>query len=151
MYTEMPDTPEELQRLLQAEGDRRVTQALKTASEKWRRETLRRLERERREAERLVARSLVMCEKEALERYRRDIEEKERALLYKELEIRVLQLLAENKLPLEFTDLLLNGDEEATMRRAELLIRLWRDKLKEAVREAGPGTPVRGEKRTMEE
>ena len=136
---EMPGTLEELQKLLQKEGDRRVTQALKTASEKWREETLKKLDEEKQEAQRLIARSFESCEKDALERYGSEIEAKERALKEKELEIRILYYLAENRLPLEFTGLILDHDEERTLKRAELFCKVWKEKLHEAAKESLPG------------
>lgn len=149
---EIPGTLEELQKLLQIEGDRRVTQALKTASEKWREDTLKKLEEEKREAQRLVACSLEVYEKEALERYRKEIEVKERALMEKELEIRILYYLAENKLPLEFIDLILDHEEERTLKRAELFCKVWKQKLHEAAKESLPGlSGIKHDIKTMEE
>lgn len=149
---EIPGTLEELQKLLQIEGDRRVTQALKTASVKWRSETLKKLNEEKCEAERLIARSFEAYEKEALERYGRELEEKERALIQKELKIQMLYYLVENKLPLEFIDLILDQDEERTLKKAELFCRLWKEKLYEAIRESLPGFPgIKPETKTMGE
>lgn len=149
---EIPGTLEELHKLLQIEGDRRVTQALKTASEKWREETFKKLDEEKQEARRLVARSFEAYEKEALEKYRREIEEKERALTEKELEIRMLYYLAENKLPLEFIDLILDHDEKSTLKRAELFCKVWKQKLHEAVKESLPGlSGTKHDIKTMEE
>lgn len=132
---ELPGTLDELQMLLQTEGDRRVTQALKTASEKWRKEMQEALEAERDEAERLLVQTLEKREREALEKYATVLDEKEKLLKYKELEIRIMYLLAENKLPLEFKDLVFDPDEQAALKKADILCRLWRRKLEEAKRE----------------
>ncbi len=130
----LPCTTEELQMLLQAEGDRRVAQALKTASEKWQKELQGRAEAERAEAQRLAGLSLEKLEQEMLERCARELDEKERALRKKELELKIIYLLAESKLPLELKDFISGSDEKKAMDMAQTLIRLWREKIGEAVR-----------------
>lgn len=133
---ELPGTLDELQMLLQAEGDRRVTQALRTATDKWQHKMQELLEEEKKEAERLVQSSIERHEREALENYARELEEKERLLKRKELEIRIMYFLAENKLPLGFKDLIFDRNEESALKKADLLLSLWRKNLDEAVREA---------------
>lgn len=145
---ELPGTMDELQMLLQTEGDRRVSQALKTAYEKWRQEMQQTLEAEKKEAERLVASAIERREREALEKYAGELDEKEILLKQKELEIRIMYFLAGNKLPLEFKDLILDGNEEAALRKADILLALWNRKLEEAVKESvsrmQDSKPIRG-------
>lgn len=130
-YEKLPQTPEELQSILQAEGDRRVTQALKTAGIKWRQKMIRMLAAERSEAERLARHTVEKREREVLELYGKELEEKERALKYKELELKVMAFLLEKKLPVELKDFVLSQDEETSLQKAEELGRLWKRKLQE--------------------
>ncbi|MCX7710060.1 MAG: DUF4355 domain-containing protein [Clostridia bacterium] len=130
----LPKTVEELQALLQSETDKRVTQALKTAQEKWHQKMMQKLEAERKEAERLAKLATEQREREVLEEYKRKIEEKERALVKKELEISTINHLVEKRLPIEFKDFILDKDEETTLKRLEKFCKVWEIKLEEAVR-----------------
>lgn len=130
----LPRSVEELQELLQSEADRRVTQALKTAHEKWHQEMAAKLEAERKEAERLIKLSTQQKEKEVLEKYKKEIEEKERALHQKELEIKTINLLAQKKLPIEFKDFILDRDEQSTCKKLERFSALWQEKLSQAIK-----------------
>ena len=53
-------TEEELQKLIQSESDKRVTQAMKTAEQKWQREYEKKLEDEKSEAEKLAKMSALV-------------------------------------------------------------------------------------------
>lgn len=138
-WPELPKTAEELQKLLQSEADKRVTQALKTAHEKWQQELVHKLEEEKKEAERLIRLASEQREREALESYRRELEEKERDLRKKDLELKAISLLVESGLPAEFKEFVLAENEETTLGRIEKLRRLWGTKLEEAVSKALAG------------
>lgn len=138
-WRSLPKTAEELQMLLQSEADKRVTQALKTAHGKWQQELVHKLEEEKKEAERLIRLASEQREREALESYRRELEEKERDLRKKDLELKAISLLVESRLPVEFKEFVLAEDEETTLGRIEKLRRLWGTKLEEAVSKALAG------------
>lgn len=129
----LPKTLEELQILLQSESDRRVTQALKSAREKWSYEVEQRIEEEKKEFERRFALSLAKKEKELFDKFMEEIEKRERALKHKELVIKTVDLLLERRLPVEFKDFIVEKDEESTGKRLESFNKLWHAKLDEAV------------------
>ncbi|MCX8132016.1 MAG: DUF4355 domain-containing protein [Clostridia bacterium] len=130
---ELPKTMEELKAVIQIEGDRRVTQALKTAGMKWRHKFLGKLAAERNEAERLANLTAENKVKEVLEKYRAVLEEKERAIKNKELEIKIMGFLSENKLPLELKGFVISQDEETSLNRAEELCRIWNRRMQEHI------------------
>lgn len=132
--TRMPETLEELEKLLQSETDRRVTQALKTANDNWQQKLKCIVKAEREEIQRLAGKNTEKYKKELLRKCKKDIEEKERALRYKELEIKAMNLLAKEKLPVEFKDFVMGRDEADTLRKINLLKKIWTEKLHEVVK-----------------
>jgi hypothetical protein len=111
----LPKTSEELEKLLQSEADKRVTQAIKTAQEKWQKEYEAKLKAEREEAERLAKLSAEEKEKELLKKQQEEIEKRERAIAQRELELKTIGLLQEKKLPIEFKEYVLGEDEATTL------------------------------------
>lgn len=88
-------TAEELQILLQSEADKRVTQAIKTAQEKWQTEYETKLK-----AERFAKLSAEEKEKELLKKQQEEIEKRERAIAQRALELKAIDLLQEKKRPI---------------------------------------------------
>lgn len=140
-------TQEEFDKKLQSETDKRVTQALKTAQEKWEADFTAKLEAEKKEAERLAKLSADEKQKELLEKTRKDIESREKALRQKELKLDTIDLLSEKKLPVKFADFVMGEDAESTMERIKAFEEQWQSALEAAVNEKLKGsTPTAGGK-----
>lgn len=129
----LPKTVEELQKLLQSEADKRVTQAIKTAQEKWQKEYEAKLKAEREEAERLAKLSAEEKEKELLKKQQEEIEKRERAIAQRELELKTISLLQEKKLPIEFKEYVLGEDEATTLERIDKFQKLFRETIQKEV------------------
>ena len=124
-------TQEELNQLLQKEGDRRVT----SAREKFEKEFKEKLEKEKSEAERLANLSADEKEKELLEQSKKDIETREKAIKQKELKLDAIDVLSDRKLPIKFADMLLKDDAESTMENIKLFEKEWESAIDAAVTE----------------
>lgn len=128
-------TQEELDKLLQSEADRRVSEALKTAQEKWERELEEKLKKERVEAEELVKLSVEEREKALLEKQQKEIEKRERALQMRELELKTIDILQEKKLPLQFKEFILGKDENETNQKIDKFQNLWQEAIQREIDE----------------
>lgn len=93
----LPKTIEELQALLQREGDKRVTEAMKKADKK-KADAIK-------EAERLAAMSAEEKYKYELDKREAAIAEKERSLALAENKVAASQILQEKGLPIALVDL----------------------------------------------
>lgn len=133
-------TEEELQKLLQSETDKRVSEALKTNREKLEAEFQQRLEEEKNKVKETAhmtaeekARAEFEAEKEAWEREKAEFERQK-------LELATTKKLAEEGLPSEFALLVLGADEEDTNKNIEAFKEQWKNSLEKAVNERLSGT-----------
>ena len=136
-------TQDEVDRLLQSEADKRVTEALKTARAKWEKEYKEKLEREKREAERLSKLSAEEREKELLKQKEQELAEKEKAIRMKELHLDTIEVLAEEGLPVGFAEFLIKGDAETTNENIKKFKKEWQEALSKAVDERIKGKSPR--------
>ena len=136
-------TQEEVDKLLQSETDRRVTQALKTAKAKWEKEFREKLEKEKKEAERLSKLSAEEREKELLKQKEEELAEKERAIRMKELHLDTIEVLAEEGLPVGFAEFLIKDDAETTNENIKKFKKVWQEALSKAVDERIKGKSPR--------
>jgi len=126
-------TEEELEKLLQAETDRKTTKALETAKDNWEKEYQEKLEKEKQKA--VEQASMTESEKaEArLEEERNEfLKQKEEFLKEKQKDSAEKELLKRN-LPTNFTKYVLGEDEETTNKNIEELDSVWEEALNEAV------------------
>lgn len=128
-------TTEELEKKLQSEADKRVTEALKTAQTKWQQDYDKKLESERREAEKLAKlseeeRSRVLDEKRT-----RELEERERTIYKKELELAAVKILDGKKLPVQFARMFLGESAEDTHTNIENFEKSWHAEIEARVNE----------------
>ncbi|MFF2449360.1 DUF4355 domain-containing protein [Neobacillus sp. NPDC058068] len=137
---ELPKTAEELQKLLQSEGDKRVTGALKTAQEKWEAEFKAKLELEKAEAQKLAGLSAADKEKALLEKSKNEIEAREKAIAVKELKLETINILNEKKLPITLADFLLADDAEKTKSNVDTFEKAFREAIEAGVNERLKGT-----------
>lgn len=136
-------TQDEVDRLLQSEADKRVTEALKTARAKWEKEYKEKLEREKREAERLSKLSAEEREKELLKQKEQELAEKEKAIRMKELHLDTIEILAEEGLPVGFAEFLIKDDAETTNENIKKFKKEWQEALSKAVDERIKGKSPR--------
>jgi hypothetical protein len=108
-------TPEEIERLIQAESDRKVT----LARQRWEKETSKKLT----EAEKLAR----MSEEDKL-RYNLELKEKEwaereRQYVLKDNRIAAMKVMADKQLPVDLVDFVVNEDADVMRSNIELLER----------------------------
>lgn len=136
-------TQDEVDKLLQSEADKRVTEALKTARAKWEKEYKEQLEKEKKEAERLSKLSAEEREKELLKQKEQELAEKERAIRMKELHLDTIEVLAEEGLPVGFAEFLIKDDAETTNENIKKFKKEWQEALSKAVDERIKGKSPR--------
>ena len=107
-------TKEEVDKMLQSETDKRVSEAIKTSKSKWQEEFKSKIEQERKEAERLAKLSSDEKRQEELKKKNEEISQKESELRKRELKLDTINVLSEKQLPVEFSDFLMGNDAEAT-------------------------------------
>ena len=128
-------TQEELNKLLQSEGDRRTTDALKTAQAKWETEFKQKLEAEKAQAEKLAKLSASEKEKVLMENQKKAIEEKEKQINLREMKLESVKMLSEKGLPVSFVDLLTTGDADSTKLNIDTFEKAYKASLEVAVNE----------------
>ena len=108
-------TQAELDKMLQSETDKRVTEALKTAQEKWSKEYAEKLESEKKEAERLAKLSAEEREKAKFDKERKAFEDERAQFERDRLEMQVAKELANEGLDTEFASILMGADADTSM------------------------------------
>ncbi|HZJ98613.1 MAG TPA: DUF4355 domain-containing protein [Tissierellaceae bacterium] len=132
-------TQDELDKLLQAESDRRVS----SAREKFEKEFEEKLDKEKKEAERLSKLSGDEKEKELIRKQQEQLAEKEKAIQLRELQLDTVNLLAEEKLPVGFAEFLIKNNAETTNENVKKFKKEWQDSLSKAVDERIKGESPR--------
>ena len=127
-------TKDEFDAKLQSEADKRVTGALKTAQEKWEAEWTEKLKTEKAEAERLALMSADEKQKALSEKKEAEIKDRESKLILKEVHLKAINKLADEKLPVGFAEFILEADETKTFANIALLKKQWTEALDEAVK-----------------
>lgn len=122
-------TQEEVDALLQAEGDRRVTQALKKK------------EKEMSEAAKLSAMDESEKAKYQLEQKERDLQERERILALNENKYAAVKILAEKGLPVQLADFIVAPDADTTKANIKTVEKIMNDAVAEAVKKQIGYTP----------
>lgn len=108
-------TQAELDKMLQSETDKRVTEALKTAQEKWSKEYAEKLENEKKEAERLAKLSAEEREKAKFDKERKEFEDERAQFERDRLEMQVAKELANEGLDTAFASILMGADADSSM------------------------------------
>ena len=139
-------TKEQVEKMLQAESDRRVQQALKTNEEKLRADFQTKLEKERKEAERLAQLTAEEKAKEAEVQRQKEIEEREKTIRKRELLMDTIDLLQEKSLPRSFAEMLMAEDAETTQARVSAFQKQYQQDIEKAVsdRLKSGHTPAKG-------
>ena len=124
-------TEEELQKLLQSETDRRVSEAIKTREEKWKKE----FEEKRSEAETLAS---MTAEERARAEFEKEKAEwlKEKSEFEKErLKLEATKILDAEGLPISFVDYVLTDSAEGVKENIKVFKEQWNKELDEAITE----------------
>jgi len=133
-------TQEELDKLLQAETDRKVSKALETSKAKWQQEYEAKLQAEKSEAEKLAK----MTESERYEaqlKAEREQFEKERTEFKKaQLEAQTIKELSNEGLPTEFASYLLADNAETIKSNIDSFKSKWIEAIEKAVDERLKGS-----------
>lgn len=130
-----PKTQEELDKLLQSTADKRVTEALATAKQKAEQEKQAAIKAAEDEAKKLAGLSAEEQQKIKDDKYKADLEAREKALSQRELKIEAINVLSEKKLPVTFADLLLSSDAENTKKNIDTFETAYRQAVQDGVTE----------------
>lgn len=133
-------TEDEVMKMIQAQTDKRVTEALKTAKGKWQSEYEEQLAKEKAEAERLAKLSAEERQKEELRKIQEGIDieraefEQQRAEFQRErLTLDTIKKLSASGMPPEFADFLVAKTEEVTAKNLETFTNIWNAQLQNAI------------------
>lgn len=117
-------TQEEVTKLLQAEGDKRVTEALKKAEKKF----MERLEEEKKKA----AMDEQQKKEYELQLKQKELDEKIKELNMEKSKNEASHLLNDNKLPLDLLDFVVDEDSLAMKAKVESLAKVFNDSVNKA-------------------
>lgn len=126
---QLPQTLEELQALLQREGDKRVSSARK----KFELEFNNKLEAEKEEATRLAKLSKAEREREAFEKERAAFELEKKELAHQKAVSEVVTELQTEGLPTMFANKLLGETNEATLENIKDFKKIWKEAIQKEV------------------
>lgn len=105
-------TPEELQRKIDSEADRRLDKVLKKKQQEWESELQQRIDEAIKEQQRLSQLSEKERKQEELSKKEKELLEKEQELARKELRSETIEVLQEKELPAKFANFLLAENAE---------------------------------------
>jgi hypothetical protein len=138
-------TKAELEKLTQAESDKRVAQALKTHDEKRNIEFAQRLEKEKKDAARLAALSEEERHREEMARKEEELLQKGKEITRRELHIDAVGEMEKKDLPVKFAKILLADTAENTLKNINEFEKEWKAELEKAIEQRLRGkTPVTG-------
>lgn len=116
---------------------------LDEAKAKWEKDLIERLEKERKEQQRLSTLSDEEKKQAMIEAREAELAEKERQLLMRSLELDTIKILDEEKLPVKFAKFLIGEDSESTLENIKTFKTEWRNALNAAVdKRLGGRTPT---------
>jgi hypothetical protein len=135
---------EELQKMIDSSSDKRVTQALNTAREKWEAEFAEKIKNERSEAEELAK----MTESERLQREfekkQQAFEDERKSFLRERLELETVKTLQSNELPTEFSSFVMSDSAEQINENITTFKEQWQKAIEKAVDERLKGSTPKG-------
>ena len=126
---QLPKTMEELQALLQKEGDKRVSQAQK----KWQEKQKEILEAEKAEAAKLAKMSAAEREKAKFEKERAEFEAERNKFAQEQLKMQTTKELMNEGLPVEFVNYVMADNAEKINENIKSFKSLWDRALEESV------------------
>lgn len=145
-------TQEEVERLIQSEADKRVTEALKTSREKMEKEFAKRLKDEKDEAARMARLSEEERARELFEQEKKALDAEKAALQRERLEMEIAKQLTEHGLNAGFAKFLMGKDADESKANIDAFRAAWGENLEAAVNEKLSGRPPQaGAKNLMNE
>ena len=121
----------------------KLQKMLEDAKAKWEKDLVERLEKERKEQQRLSTLSDEEKKQAMMEARESELAEKERQLLMRSLELDTIKILDEEKLPVKFAKFLIGEDSESTLENIKTFKTEWRNALNAAVdKRLGGRTPT---------
>ncbi|MDW0112163.1 DUF4355 domain-containing protein [Sporosarcina saromensis] len=133
-------TQEEVDKLLQAETDRKTTKALETAKAKWEQEFEAKLQAEKSEAEKLAKMSEEERHKAELAKEREKFEEERKAFHRERLEAQTVKELSQSGLPVQFASYLMADDADSIKGNIDTFKTHWQKAIEDAVNERLKGS-----------
>lgn len=126
---------EEVQKLLQAETDRKTTKALQTAREKWEQEYKEKLAQEKSEAEKLASMSAEEKARLELNKQKEQFETERQQFLREKMELETVKQLSSQGLPVDFARYVLADDAETVSNNIKAFKEQWETAISNAVEE----------------
>lgn len=133
-------TQEELDAKLQSETDKRVSQALKTAQDKWMKEYEAKLEAEKTEAEKLAKMSESERQQAELNKMKQDFDNERKLFMREKLELQTVKELSAMSLPTDFSTYVMADTAEQIKENIGKFKTQWETALEKAVNEKLQGT-----------
>jgi len=118
-------TPAELEAKLSSEADKRVNQALATSKAKWDEDHAAAIVTERAEAKRLALMSVTEREKELEKQRVSQLDERENKLNRRDIQIKAINKLDAESLPVSFAEMLIGKTEAETMVNVGTFQKSW--------------------------
>ena len=134
-------TQDDVNKLLQSETDKRVTDALKTAQTKWEKEFSEKLAKEKAETERLAKLTADEKQQEEIKKKNEELANKESELRKRELKLDTINALSEKKLPVGFSDFLMGADADSTHANIKKFAESFQNAIENAVNDRLKGKP----------
>ncbi|WP_194190323.1 DUF4355 domain-containing protein [Clostridium chrysemydis] len=131
----LPQSIEELQALLQSEGDKRVASAIKKREEKLKADFEAKIEKEKAEAARLAKMTQAEREKAVLEAERKSFEAERKAFAKTQLLNQTMVELQKESLPVTFAEYMMADTAEEVIERINSFKKVWQEALQVAVDE----------------
>ncbi|WP_422406953.1 MULTISPECIES: DUF4355 domain-containing protein [Gammaproteobacteria] len=126
-------TQDDLQKLLQQEGDKRVSSAIQKQKEKWEAEYKEKLEVEKSEAEKLAKMSEAEKLQAQFNQEKTQFENEKKQFLKEKLELETIKQLSALELPVEFSTFVLGNDAEVTKQNIDSFASQWQKAIEFAV------------------
>lgn len=133
-------TEEEVQKMLQVEADKRVTQAIEKSKAKWEQDYLAKLEAEKSQAEKLAKMSEQERYEAQLKEEREKFESERKEFEKIKMQSATINELSSRALPVEFADYLVSDNAESVKANIDTFSALWTQALAKAVDERIKGS-----------
>lgn len=131
---------EELKKMIDSSADQRVTQALKTAREKWTAEVTEKIQKERSEAEELAKMTEAERLQREFEKKQQAFEDERKTFLREKLELQTVKTLQAEELPAEFSGFVMSDSAEQINENIKQFKEQWQKAIEKAVDERLKGS-----------
>ena len=128
-------TKEQVDKMLQAETDRKVSKALETAKAKWQEEFETKLQQEKSEAEKLAKMSESERLQAEFDKQKAQFESERQQFLKEKLELQTVKELSAMGLPTEFSNYVMADNAETIKANIETFKSHWEQAIEKAVNE----------------